>query len=231
MLLSPLTPSRQSGGRSYRLPWALLFNGFAVRKCDPESSLSHRCDAAQMGNPRIWIATVLLLHAVSVGRCAESSPNHSQIAHSQTARLNPDLAPEQYEYREWTINDGLPSDQVFDIVQTHDGYLWLATERGLARFDGLNFTTFNRFNTPAFVTNRITKLCKGRDGTLWIGTQRGGVIRCRFGQPPKFQRFDELLGKQIRCLFEDRAGTLWIGTATETWTVTDGVLRRGEVLR
>jgi hypothetical protein len=122
------------------------------------------------------------------------------IDQSRAAHLDPDLSLDQYLYREWSMEGGLPSDRVSDIVQTRDGYLWLATENGLARFDGLKFTVFNRANTPALATNKITTLCEGRDGTLWIGTLQGGLVRCRLGHPPEFRRFEQLEGYAIHCL-------------------------------
>ncbi|WP_372720079.1 two-component regulator propeller domain-containing protein [Novipirellula sp.] len=159
------------------------------------------------------------MHAVAIDRCEGHSADRELSSQSQTVQLNPDLSLDQYVWRQWTMQDGLPSEQVVDIIQTSDGYLWLATVRGLARFDGLHFTIFNRANTPAFVTNQISKLCRSRDSAFWIGTERGGLIHCRLGQPPQFTRFDELLGHPIQCLYEDREGTLWIGTEAETWTV------------
>lgn len=172
-------------------------------------------------NPTIWIATAVLAHAVVINCCAGHSADRKWSSQSQTVQLNPDLSLDQYVSRQWTMQDGLPSNQVVDIIQTTDGYLWLATVRGLARFDGLHSTIFNRANTPVFVTNQISKLCRSRDSAFWIGTERGGLIHCRLGQPPAFQRFDELLGHHIQCLFEDHEGTLWIGTEAETWTVVD----------
>ena len=140
--------------------------------------------------------------------------------------LDGDLAVEQYDYRTWTSDDGLPSDQVLDIVQTRDGYLWLATERGLARFDGVRFTSFNRSNTPQLATNRVTTLHEGRDGTLWVATYGGGLVQCLPQHPPRFRLIEQLQGSGIRCLFEDTGGTLWIGTEAETWTLLDGKCRR-----
>ena len=70
---------------------------------------------------------------------------------------------------------GLPQDTVQAILQTRDGYIWLGTQEGLVRFDGLHFTVFDRQNTPALAHNNIQALCEMRDGALWIGTNRGLV--------------------------------------------------------
>ena len=66
-------------------------------------------------------------------------------------------------------------------MQTRDGYLWLTTFDGLARFDGVHFTVFNKSNTPAITNNRFTALYEDRDGTLWAGADGGEVLAYRDG--------------------------------------------------
>ena len=61
----------------------------------------------------------------------------------------------QYTYRAWTVEDGLPQVSVNAIAQTPDGYLWLGTNGGLVRFDGIQFKVYNTANTPAIKSNRI----------------------------------------------------------------------------
>jgi ligand-binding sensor domain-containing protein len=60
-----------------------------------------------------------------------------------------------YRFDQWTTSNGLPQNSVVKIAQTRDGYLWLATHDGLARFDGVRFTVFDWGNTPALKSNRI----------------------------------------------------------------------------
>ena len=80
---------------------------------------------------------------------------------------------------------GLPNNVVLaPVFQTHDGYLWVGTEGGLARFDGVRFTTFRRGLHPGLADNLIRCFYEDRDGVLWIGTQ-GGLSRYRGG---KFER-------------------------------------------
>ena len=73
----------------------------------------------------------------------------------------------------WTTEDGLPQNSVNDIIQGRDGYLWLATFGGLARFDGVRFKIFNSGNTPGLLSNRILSLHEDRDGTIWLTSQNG----------------------------------------------------------
>jgi signal transduction histidine kinase/streptogramin lyase len=78
----------------------------------------------------------------------------------------------------FTANDGLPQSQVTAIKQTRDGYLWLGTWIGLARFDGQNLKILNKFTTPELVSGEINGLTEDAEGTLWIAT-RGGLLSYR----------------------------------------------------
>ena len=91
-------------------------------------------------------------------------------------------AQAQYRFDQWTADDGLPQNSVNGIVQTRDGYLWLATVDGLARFDGVRFTVFNRSNSPGIVNNRFVSLFEAASGDLWAGTEESGVVRYHQGR-------------------------------------------------
>lgn len=73
----------------------------------------------------------------------------------------------------WDMDKGLPQSSVNDILQSKDGYLWLATFGGLVRFDGVNFTTFNRSNTPGMRSDRVLHVYEVSSGSLWIATEDG----------------------------------------------------------
>jgi diguanylate cyclase (GGDEF)-like protein/PAS domain S-box-containing protein len=126
--------------------------------------------------------------------------------------LDPRRAISEYHRQAWRTVHGLPQDAVFDVVQTRDGYLWLATVGGLARFDGVRFTSFLPVNTPGLKNGVIWSLCASRDGGLWIGTE-GGLTRYKDGVFTTYTTADGLAGNQIQNLYEDREGALWIGTS------------------
>jgi ligand-binding sensor domain-containing protein len=90
------------------------------------------------------------------------------------------IAVAQYRIDSWTTENGLPHNSVSDILQTRDGYLWLATADGLVRFDGVRFTTFNRANSPGMTGNRITALFQDNQGDLWMGSD-SSVMRLHNG--------------------------------------------------
>ena len=81
----------------------------------------------------------------------------------------------------WTADDGLPDSSVTDIDQTPDGYLWVGTYNGLARFDGMRFVTFDPANTPALAHARVRTLSVDDQGTLWINTFDGSMTSLRQG--------------------------------------------------
>lgn len=118
-----------------------------------------------------------------------------------------------YLVTRWTTENGLPQNSVTSLAQTPDGYLWVGTFGGLARFDGVKFTIFNSANTPALPNNRITALHVGRDGSLWIGAESGVITRLRQGQFSLFTRLQPSArgALQIRVMYEDRRGDLWVG--------------------
>lgn len=95
-------------------------------------------------------------------------------------------AKAQYRIDHWTADDGLPQNSVYGIVQTGDGYLWLATVDGLARFDGVRFTVFNKSNSPGIANNRFISLFETAGGALWAGTEESGAARFRGG---RFEHF------------------------------------------
>jgi PAS domain S-box-containing protein len=110
----------------------------------------------------------------------------------------------------WTTAQGLPQDSVQAVLQTRDGYLWLGTQEGLVRFDGIHFAIFDKQNTPAFAHNNVQTLCETRDGTLWIGTNRG-LVRYAQGRFQGYLKADGLASENIQVLSEARDGGLWIG--------------------
>src|SRR5258707_1161555 len=97
------------------------------------------------------------------------------------ARLERPLAnvpAKGFRLKLFTANDGLPQSQVTCIKQTRDGYLWLGTWIGLARFDGRNLESLNKLTTPELVSAEVNGLAEDSQGTLWIAT-RGGLLSYR----------------------------------------------------
>jgi ligand-binding sensor domain-containing protein len=116
----------------------------------------------------------------------------------------------RYAVEAWSSRDGLPQDSVYAIAQTPDGYLWLGTAAGLARFDGARFTVFDSGNTEALANHFIRDLVTISD-SLWIGTD-GGLISLRDGAFKRYSRTDGLPHDRVMILEPGGDGSLWIGT-------------------
>jgi len=120
--------------------------------------------------------------------------------------------PPRYHFNVWTTENGLPHNSITAIKQTHDGYLWLATPDGLARFDGMRFTVFNTTNSKGIRNNRVTCFFEDEEGALWIGTEEG--ITCyREGAFVTYTTDDGLPGNYIRGIQSDNAGGVLICTS------------------
>lgn len=131
---------------------------------------------------------------------------------SAAAALDPEKLITQYTHQAWRTEEGLPQNSVQAIVQTRDGYLWLGTQEGLVRFDGVRFTVFDQKNVQALRSADVLALCAGTDGSLWIGTRRGGVVRLHDGVFTAFSEREGLPNNVVRRLYEDARGRLWVGT-------------------
>ncbi len=139
------------------------------------------------------------------------------------AGLDPKRALTQYVHESWSAARGLPQSTGLSLAFTRDGFLWIGTEEGIARFDGATFTVHDRRNTPGLPHNLIYSLLGGRDGSLWVGTA-AGLARFVEGSAHPFGAREKVPEKSIRSLLEDRDGAVWAGT----WggglvRLTDGV--------
>jgi signal transduction histidine kinase/ligand-binding sensor domain-containing protein len=118
----------------------------------------------------------------------------------------------RYQQLLWQDQHGLPQNGVLAIQRTRDGYLWLGTIEGAARFDGVRFTVFDNNNTPEIKNNQILSLAEDQTGKLWLGAVGGGLTSYQNGQFRLYTRRDGLSSDFVRSLLADRAGNLWIGT-------------------
>ena len=140
--------------------------------------------------------------------------------------LEPIAVDNGYIRKNFTVEDGLLSNQVNAILQTRDGFLWIGTELGLLRFDGQHFApvTFLPKAVPVFVGS----LAEAPDGALWVGT-RAGVARIpRDGMSEPGHTVATVYhpgsgdGDSIQCLLFSRSGVLFVGTMTGMYRFEDG---------
>jgi signal transduction histidine kinase len=159
-------------------------------------SLPHRPGAAERRRVRLAAPALVLAFALFA---------------PSAAALDPNRALTQYVHDSWNTTKGLPQSTGLSLARTRDGFLWVGTEEGIARFDGTTFLVFDRRNTPGFPHNLVYSLLGSRDGSLWLGTA-AGLARFVEGSAHPFGARENVPEKPVRCLLEDRDGAIWAGT-------------------
>jgi signal transduction histidine kinase/ligand-binding sensor domain-containing protein len=169
------------------------------------------------GGPRRYVAGMLrstaarMLAAYFIGLMIGGVP--------LVVEAGPETLPlaNDYVLRVWETDDGLPQNIVTGLAQTPDGYLWLATQGGVVRFDGVRFTPYFKGTTPGLDSSYARAVTADRAGALWIGLERGGVARMQGGRfatvlpaaPPTAQT------RWASSFAEDAEGAVWIGMAPD----------------
>ncbi len=133
-----------------------------------------------------------------------------------TYYLSNNKALDQYNIRHFTRVEGLPTNSLLAIYQTSDAYLWLASYDGLIRFDGKEFSVFNKHNTEVFETNTIRSLKEDSNGRLWMTSLGSGLISYKNGS---FSRYGKELGidQLYRALYIDEDNRVWSASPEKGW--------------
>lgn len=156
----------------------------------------------------LWVLAWLLLP--SVGSTARA--------------LDPGHHVSEYTVTAWTMEEGLPHNLVQSLAQDDDGYLWVGTWEGAARFNGRDFSNFGRQELPELPATGIRAILHGADGALLFGTAQGGVLRLDEGA---WSVLASTVEQHLRVisLLRDAEGILWIGTDRSLWKLApDGSL-------
>jgi ligand-binding sensor domain-containing protein/two-component sensor histidine kinase len=134
------------------------------------------------------------------------------LAGGSARALDPHTALAQYGYQSWQTDTGLPQNTVHAIVQGRGGFLWIATEGGLVRFDGIDFKVLTHANTPELPSDLVDDLMVDRDGVLWVSTS-GGLARMRNGRVEAFSSTRGIPATQVWRTFQDSSGQVWVLSA------------------
>jgi len=137
--------------------------------------------------------------------------------------LDPARRADSYSVQGWAVEQGLPSSKIRAITETHDGYLWIATAQGMARFDGIHFTVFSRATNPELGGGGFFAVVEAPDGTVWFGGD-GGLFCWRAGHFEHFTAKEGLKDSYVRTLFLGRDGTIVVCTRTGFSFIRDGHL-------
>ena len=154
------------------------------------------CGVRRMGwesvrHPVAWLAT---LFSVVLATCVCAFA------------LDPSLAVTQYAHTGWKVRDGFTKGKINAIAQTPDGYLWLGTDFGLLRFDGVRTLPWRPPAGQQLPNENVSSLFAARDGTLWIGTLRGPAS----WRDGRLKQYPELTDFYIVRILEDLEGTIWM---------------------
>jgi len=129
-----------------------------------------------------------------------------------TFALDPNKSLTEFGVQVWLTENGLPQNTVQAITQTRDGYLWIGTQEGLARFNSLGFVIFDKDNTTQMKSNDVRALLEDASGALWIGTSYG-LLKLERGTFSSFTTSEGLPDNNVTALAQSSNGTIWIATA------------------
>ncbi|WP_187262523.1 two-component regulator propeller domain-containing protein [Pontibacter beigongshangensis] len=134
------------------------------------------------------------------------------------------LQGQQYNFRNWTQEHGLPQSQVNAILQDNKGQLWLGTRSGLGRFNGISFTTFTK--RQGLSSNHITSLLQDSRNQLWIGTARQGIMLFNGSEFKPAPRATPHPTGKVNSLAEDNKGRIWAATGNGLFVTKDNTFTR-----
>jgi len=169
----------------------------AVDQRDPERRL--RLLPAPARVARAWLSCACTAVVLLCGACFAQA-------------VEPSTALAIYARQTWVMENGLPQNTVQALAQTRDGFIWLGTEAGLVRFDGVAFQVYDRTSSPALPSGDIRCLLATGDGTLWIGTS-AGLARWQNGSVRMLTTADGLPANGILALVTVESGA--VGAWTE----------------
>ncbi|MFY0683878.1 MAG: hypothetical protein JXR20_04945 [Balneola sp.] len=118
------------------------------------------------------------------------------------------LNSEDYVVTQFGLNEGLPQSSVNDIIQTKDGYIWLATYGGLVRFDGNRFQTYNRSNTAGMKYDRVVSVFEDSNNNIWAASEQG-VVRLTKGKATSYSIDKRTSSTSAGWIHEDKEGRIW----------------------
>lgn len=137
-----------------------------------------------------------------------------------TSDLAAQISIAQMYHKSWTPRDGAP-DNIESIAEGADGFLWLAADTGLYRFDGVSFYRYKFSAGSQLLSNKFTMVHATRDGSLWISYVAGGLARLKDGVIRNYTEKDGVLPhNQIGSLVEDSEGSIWTAGAAGLQKIT-----------
>lgn len=129
-----------------------------------------------------------------------------------------------FTYDQWTVENGLPVNSVNDVIQSQDGYIWIGTNDGLTRFDGIQFKIYKSSEFDGLPNNRILDIIEAFDGSIWLKTNRQELVQFKDGVFKQITEKDGLNGDDIHFFSNDSDSNLWIGSSNGVSVYKNGTL-------
>ncbi len=146
-----------------------------------------------------WIGIILLICSVDFG--------YAQLY------LDPNKQPDQYNYDQWTKDDGLTDNAIISLLQSQDGYIWFASYGGITRFNGIDFHTYSSYNTHEIINNSFTYIYEDSRGAIWGASSGNGAVSIINGVVKGYTTDDGLPSNFVESFVQDPSGKIWIATS------------------
>ncbi|WP_433966354.1 ligand-binding sensor domain-containing protein [Tunturiibacter gelidiferens] len=173
----------------------------------PAIMLSHASTLRMTLLSRLHLVVSSSLFWMSCGIAALSLTARSQV-------------PNNLGHQAWSTENGLPQNSVHQVFQSTDGYIWIATEGGAARFNGIDFKIFSHETTPAITSDDICCFAQSHTGPLWIATS-DGLLKYSAGTVRRYSTANGIPTGRITSLAAAEDGTLLV-VATDGISSFDG---------
>src|ERR1700692_3641095 len=125
--------------------------------------------------------------------------------------LSPDLRIQQFYHQAWTVKEGAPTG-IQALAQTKDGYLWIASQAGLFRFDGVRFERIDDIGGQQLLSSSVYSLWAPSSGGVWISYAFGGVSFINNGRITNYDEREGLPVGTVLGFAQDKSGTIWVAT-------------------
>ncbi|MFZ6001084.1 MAG: ligand-binding sensor domain-containing protein, partial [Bacteroidota bacterium] len=152
----------------------------------------------------------------------------SRVAAQERLGFDPSLPNQQFNFDQWSGENGLVSNNLTSVLHSRTGFLWMTTYNGLMRFDGKRLEVFDRSTHPFFHTDAFYRAYEDSQGTIWIASQGTGIVRIKNDSITRFLPNNKLLPLSIRSIhFDTAAGVVWAGSNNSgLYTIRDTVVNQ-----
>jgi len=121
-----------------------------------------------------------------------------------------ELKSQTYYFDNYSVKNGLGQSTIYSMIQDEAGYLWLGTESGVSKFDGLVFVNYT--SEEGLAENGVRAIIENKNGDVWLGHTGGGISRI---SENKLENDSTIKKNDITGMLIDKSGRLWISTYGE----------------